>query len=53
MVEDNPSYDSLPAVKNGTAKFVDADFTTAINGASPASLDWLINDSGIEAVLEK
>ncbi|MGO2555942.1 MAG: ABC transporter substrate-binding protein [Brevibacterium aurantiacum] len=52
-VADNPSYDSLPAVKNGTAKFVDADFTTAINGASPVSLDWLINDSGIETVLEK
>ncbi|PCC19696.1 ABC transporter substrate-binding protein [Brevibacterium aurantiacum] len=32
---------------------LDADFTTAINGASPASLDWLINDSGIEDVLEK
>lgn len=40
-------------MKNGTAKFVDADFTTAINGASPVSLDWLINDSGIETVLEK
>ena len=41
------------AVKDGLAKFVDADFTTAINGASPVSLDWLINDSGIETVLEK
>lgn len=53
LVEDNPSFDSLPAVKNGTAEFVDADFTTAINGASPASLDWLINDSGIQDVLKK
>ncbi|GAA1939866.1 iron-siderophore ABC transporter substrate-binding protein [Brevibacterium antiquum] len=52
-VEDNPSFDSLPAVKNGTAKFVGADFTTAINGASPASLDWLMTESDIQDVLEK
>ena len=48
-VEDNRGFDSLPSVKDGTAKIVDADFTTAVNGASPASLDWLIPDSGSRA----
>ncbi|AOP53330.1 hypothetical protein BLSMQ_1620 [Brevibacterium aurantiacum] len=40
-------------MKNGIAKFVDADFTTSINRASPARLDWLINDRCFEGVLEK
>ena len=53
QVVDNPSYESLPSVKNGTATFIDADFATAVNAASPASLDWLVTDSGIEDILKK
>ncbi|MCS4591672.1 ABC transporter substrate-binding protein [Brevibacterium sediminis] len=53
QVVDNPSYDSLPSVKNGTAAFIDAEFATAVNAASPASLDWLVTDSGIEDMLRK
>lgn len=32
---------------------LDADFTTSINRAGPASLDWLVNDRCFEGVLEK
>ena len=53
QVVDNPNYDSLPSVKNGTATFIDADFATAVNAASPASLDWLVTDGGIEDMLKK
>ena len=53
QVVDNPNYDSLPSVKNGTATFIDAEFATAVNAASPASLDWLVADSGIEDMLKK
>lgn len=52
-VEDNPAFDSLPSVENGSMKFIDADFATAINAASPASLNWLIEDSGITEVLSE
>ena|SRR5699024_10549171 len=53
QLEDNPGYDSLPAVQEGTASFIDTEFATAVNAASPASLDWLIEHSGIQDLLEK
>jgi iron complex transport system substrate-binding protein len=53
QVVDNPSYDKLPSVKNDHATFIDAKFATAVNAASPDSLEWLVEDSGIEDMLKK
>lgn len=53
LVEDNPAYQDLPSVKNDSAMFVDENFAAAINAASPASLEWLNTQSGIEDILKK
>jgi iron complex transport system substrate-binding protein len=53
LVEDNPAYQDLPSVKNDSAMFIDEDFAAAINAASPASLEWLNTESGIEDILKK
>lgn len=50
-IEDNPAFDSLPAVRNGTMTFIDANTAAAINAASPASLDWLNANSAITDLL--
>ncbi|MGC2941018.1 MULTISPECIES: ABC transporter substrate-binding protein [unclassified Brevibacterium] len=53
LIEDNPAYKDLPAVQNDSAMFIDENFAAAINAASPASLEWLNTQSGIEDILKK
>lgn len=53
QVEENPAYDSLPSVKNGNAEFVDTEFASALNAASPASLTWLNELGGMKEILGK
>lgn len=52
-LEDNPTFDSLPAVQSGRAQFIDTDVATAINAASPASMRWLVDEGGFRDVLAK
>lgn len=50
-IDQDPLFQDLPAVRNGTVYYADLAFATAINSPAPAALEWL-KDSIVPALDE-